>query len=297
MEKKYCLKDILKRIDRNKTTLIRWEEMELIPKAKRDSRGWRYYTKQEIEKTVDLILSTNYFKNIFSKKEDKIIETINEPEKNSINESYKINALGNSRDIIKKDFGYSAYFISSLKSINFSFNEYFNNQKNKIYDFVLNELRKQHKGFSKKNIVIITVSVLLFFSCFLLFFNQSAKDSFTEWTNVPIHFIANVLIEAKNVISHTNNNTLNFIFTETGEYINQFEKLTKDAGNTVINLSSSNIENISSFAKNIENKIDMKVIYLLENKELIKQEASDIFVFYKDIFSGTLASVVNNLVY
>ena len=49
MLKKYCLKDILKRIDRNKTTLIRWEDLGLIPKAKRDSRGWRYYTKDEIE--------------------------------------------------------------------------------------------------------------------------------------------------------------------------------------------------------------------------------------------------------
>lgn len=61
-EEKYYLKDILRRIDRNKTTLIRWEERGLIPKAKRDSRGWRYYSKEEFEKILKLIKKTNYFR-------------------------------------------------------------------------------------------------------------------------------------------------------------------------------------------------------------------------------------------
>jgi DNA-binding transcriptional MerR regulator len=57
----YRLKDILNKIDRNKTTLIRWEEEGKIPKAKKDSRGWRCYTKEEIENIINLILKTNYF--------------------------------------------------------------------------------------------------------------------------------------------------------------------------------------------------------------------------------------------
>ena len=61
-EEKYHLNDILKRIDRNKTTLIRWEEQGLIPKAKRDSRGWRYYSKKELKKIVNLIKKTDYFR-------------------------------------------------------------------------------------------------------------------------------------------------------------------------------------------------------------------------------------------
>jgi DNA-binding transcriptional MerR regulator len=59
---KYYLNDILKRIDRNKTTLIRWEEQGLIPKAKRDSRGWRYYSKKEVEEIINLIKKTDYFR-------------------------------------------------------------------------------------------------------------------------------------------------------------------------------------------------------------------------------------------
>ena len=61
-ERKFYLNEILKRVDRNKTTLIRWEEIGLIPKAKRDSRGWRYYTRNEIEEIIHLIEKTNYFK-------------------------------------------------------------------------------------------------------------------------------------------------------------------------------------------------------------------------------------------
>lgn len=57
----YRLKDILTKIDRNKTTLIRWEEEGKIPKAKKDSRGWRCYSKEDIERIINLILKTNYF--------------------------------------------------------------------------------------------------------------------------------------------------------------------------------------------------------------------------------------------
>ncbi len=60
-QQKYTLNDIVKKIDRNKTTLIRWEELGLIPKARRDSRGWRYYNQKQFNKIIKLINQTNYF--------------------------------------------------------------------------------------------------------------------------------------------------------------------------------------------------------------------------------------------
>jgi DNA polymerase III delta subunit len=62
MADKYYLNEILRKIDRNKTTFIRWEDMGLVPKAKRDSRGWRYYTEEEIKEIIKLIKETDYFR-------------------------------------------------------------------------------------------------------------------------------------------------------------------------------------------------------------------------------------------
>jgi predicted site-specific integrase-resolvase len=64
MDKKYRLKDIEDRIDRDKTTLIRWEKSGLIPRAKRDSRGWRYYSKDQVSNIVNKVMDTDYFRNI-----------------------------------------------------------------------------------------------------------------------------------------------------------------------------------------------------------------------------------------
>ena len=36
--------------------------MGLIPMAPRDSRGWRYYSEEEVQKILELVKSTNYFK-------------------------------------------------------------------------------------------------------------------------------------------------------------------------------------------------------------------------------------------
>ena len=63
----YRLKDIEEKVDRDKTTLIRWEKRGLIPKAKRDSRGWRYYTGDQVMEIVNNVLSTDYFRNSPSK--------------------------------------------------------------------------------------------------------------------------------------------------------------------------------------------------------------------------------------
>lgn len=65
-KEKYYINEILRELDRNKTTLIRWEEKGLIPKAKRDSRGWRYYSQKELKRIIKLIKKNNYFrKNVF----------------------------------------------------------------------------------------------------------------------------------------------------------------------------------------------------------------------------------------
>lgn len=66
-DKKYRLKDIQEKIDRDKTTLIRWEKEGLIPEAKRDSRGWRYYNQNEVSSIINLVLSSDYFRNIHSR--------------------------------------------------------------------------------------------------------------------------------------------------------------------------------------------------------------------------------------
>ena len=57
----YRVSDIAKQVDRTNLAVIRWEKKGLIPKAKRDSRGWRIYTKEKIDKIVELIKKTNYF--------------------------------------------------------------------------------------------------------------------------------------------------------------------------------------------------------------------------------------------
>jgi predicted site-specific integrase-resolvase len=66
-DKKFRLKDIEDMIDRDKTTIIRWEKEGVIPTAKRDSRGWRYYTRDELQNIVNRVLSTNYFRNMPSR--------------------------------------------------------------------------------------------------------------------------------------------------------------------------------------------------------------------------------------
>ncbi len=61
---KYRIHYIAQKIDRDKSTIIRWEKLGLIPEAKRDSRGWRYYSKGEVEKVIRIIRETNYFQNL-----------------------------------------------------------------------------------------------------------------------------------------------------------------------------------------------------------------------------------------
>jgi len=310
MLKKYCLKDILKRIDRNKTTLIRWEEMGLLPKANRDSRGWRYYTENEVKEIVDLIKDTNYFKNIFSEKGNvnNKVEAISnlevEPIKKKIlisrdnNEIHnKINFLGMEDNTIKKDFGYSSYFTNS-------FNEYFNNQKNKINKvnkFVLDELKKPRKNPSNKKIAIIIISAILFSSCSLLFSNQSAKafiansltgtkNTISYLSNNAPNFLANSLSGTKDTILYLNNNSFNFIFNELDIYQNRFKKTTQDAKKTISNLESLNIEAISYFARNFEDKMGKGIILFLDKTKTISLASLNRLIIGEEVIEEVIPS-------
>lgn len=62
MFKKYRIHEIEQRIDRDKSTIIRWENLGLIPKAKRDSRGWRIYSGHEVDAIAQQVHRTNYFR-------------------------------------------------------------------------------------------------------------------------------------------------------------------------------------------------------------------------------------------
>jgi DNA-binding transcriptional MerR regulator len=57
----YRVSDIARQVDRSTMAVLRWEKDKLIPKAKRDSRGWRIYTREEVEDIVRLVKMTNYF--------------------------------------------------------------------------------------------------------------------------------------------------------------------------------------------------------------------------------------------
>jgi DNA-binding transcriptional MerR regulator len=57
----YRVSDIAKQIDRSTMAVLRWEKEGLIPKARRDSRGWRTYTKEQVEDIVTLVKNTKYF--------------------------------------------------------------------------------------------------------------------------------------------------------------------------------------------------------------------------------------------
>lgn len=61
MSKLYKIKDLALRLDRSILTIKRWEKQGLIPKARRDSRGWRVYTGEEVQAILQRARETNYF--------------------------------------------------------------------------------------------------------------------------------------------------------------------------------------------------------------------------------------------
>ncbi len=61
--KLYKIKDVALRLDRSILTIKRWEKQGLIPKARKDSRGWRVYTEEEVRAILKKVRETNYFRN------------------------------------------------------------------------------------------------------------------------------------------------------------------------------------------------------------------------------------------
>jgi DNA-binding transcriptional MerR regulator len=61
--KLYKIKDLALRLDRSILTIKRWEKQGLLPKARKDSRGWRVYTEAEVQEILKKVRETNYFRN------------------------------------------------------------------------------------------------------------------------------------------------------------------------------------------------------------------------------------------
>ena len=57
----YKIGELAKELDRSTLTIKKWEESGLIPKAKRDSRGWRYYTEEDIGRIKEILKESKYF--------------------------------------------------------------------------------------------------------------------------------------------------------------------------------------------------------------------------------------------
>jgi DNA-binding transcriptional MerR regulator len=58
----YTIKDLALRLDRSVLTIKRWEQQGLLPKARKDSRGWRVYTEAEVQAILRKVRETNYFR-------------------------------------------------------------------------------------------------------------------------------------------------------------------------------------------------------------------------------------------
>jgi|GEM_PF-1062747 len=57
----YRIGEVAKELDRSTLTIKKWEASGLIPKAKKDSRGWRYYTEDDINEIKRILEEHEYF--------------------------------------------------------------------------------------------------------------------------------------------------------------------------------------------------------------------------------------------
>ena len=53
------VKDVERIIDRDRSTILRWERKGYIPSPQKDSRGWRFYSDEEIEQIKEHLKSKN----------------------------------------------------------------------------------------------------------------------------------------------------------------------------------------------------------------------------------------------
>ena len=54
------VKDIEKIIDRDRSTILRWEREGRIPHPQKDSRGWRFYTQEDIKRIMNFMKNNLY---------------------------------------------------------------------------------------------------------------------------------------------------------------------------------------------------------------------------------------------
>ena len=57
----YRIGELARELDRSTLTIKKWEESRLIPEARRDSRGWRYYTQEDVDRIKNILEEHNYF--------------------------------------------------------------------------------------------------------------------------------------------------------------------------------------------------------------------------------------------
>lgn len=53
--------DLAKSLDRSIRTVKEWEKKGLIPKARRDSRGWRVYSPEQADKILKHVKRHRFF--------------------------------------------------------------------------------------------------------------------------------------------------------------------------------------------------------------------------------------------
>lgn len=53
------VRDVEKMIDRDRNTILRWEREGKTPPVQKDSRGWRFYTPQDIQTIQAYLMSLN----------------------------------------------------------------------------------------------------------------------------------------------------------------------------------------------------------------------------------------------
>ena len=57
----YRIGELAKELDRSTLTIKKWEAKGLIPSARRDSRGWRYYTEDDVNEIKNVLEEHGYF--------------------------------------------------------------------------------------------------------------------------------------------------------------------------------------------------------------------------------------------
>lgn len=51
----YKINDLARELDRDTSTILRWEKQGIIPSAKRDSHGWRYYSNEDFQNIIQKV--------------------------------------------------------------------------------------------------------------------------------------------------------------------------------------------------------------------------------------------------